>query len=47
MIVFLYKRPGDPKEYGSLYAIPATAFLGGYLATTMQVRYFILCDVIL
>lgn len=26
----MFKRPGDPLEYNSLYAIPATAFIGGY-----------------
>ncbi|XP_072381402.1 NAD(P) transhydrogenase, mitochondrial-like [Diabrotica undecimpunctata] len=26
----MFKRPGDPKEYNSLYAIPAIGFLGAY-----------------
>ncbi|KAJ8920862.1 hypothetical protein NQ315_015654 [Exocentrus adspersus] len=26
----MFKRPGDPPEYNSLYAIPAAAFLGAY-----------------
>lgn len=26
----MFKRPTDPAEYNSLYAIPAAAFLGGY-----------------
>lgn len=29
-LLFLVFRPGDPLEYNSLYAIPATAFIGGY-----------------
>ncbi|XP_045760567.1 NAD(P) transhydrogenase, mitochondrial-like isoform X2 [Maniola jurtina] len=32
----MFKRPGDPPEYGYLYAIPAAALLGGYLTTAMQ-----------
>ena len=27
----MFRRPGDPPEYNSLYAIPAVAFLGAYL----------------
>lgn len=34
-------RPGDPPEYGYLYGIPAVALLGGYIATAMQVRFFL------
>uniref|UniRef100_A0A6M2DWY7 proton-translocating NAD(P)(+) transhydrogenase n=1 Tax=Xenopsylla cheopis TaxID=163159 RepID=A0A6M2DWY7_XENCH len=30
----MFKRPGDPPEYGSLFALPAVAFLGGHLAAT-------------
>ncbi|XP_065163521.1 NAD(P) transhydrogenase, mitochondrial-like [Atheta coriaria] len=26
----MFKRPGDPPEYNSLYAIPAALFMGGY-----------------
>ncbi|XP_050419824.1 NAD(P) transhydrogenase, mitochondrial-like [Adelges cooleyi] len=26
----MFKRPGDPPEYNSLYLIPASVFLGGY-----------------
>ncbi|XP_052753684.1 NAD(P) transhydrogenase, mitochondrial-like [Galleria mellonella] len=32
----MFKRPGDPPEYGYLYAIPAAALLGGYITTAMQ-----------
>ncbi|GBP31227.1 NAD(P) transhydrogenase, mitochondrial [Eumeta japonica] len=32
----MFKRPGDPPEYGYLYAIPATALLGGYIVTSLQ-----------
>ncbi|XP_045454864.1 NAD(P) transhydrogenase, mitochondrial-like [Melitaea cinxia] len=32
----MFKRPGDPPEYGYLYSIPAAALLGGYLTTAMQ-----------
>ncbi|KAJ0181250.1 hypothetical protein K1T71_003335 [Dendrolimus kikuchii] len=32
----MFKRPGDPQEYGYLYAIPAAALLGGYITTAMQ-----------
>ncbi|XP_063373910.1 NAD(P) transhydrogenase, mitochondrial-like [Cydia amplana] len=32
----MFKRPGDPPEYGYLYSIPAAALLGGYLVTAMQ-----------
>ncbi|XP_032530096.2 NAD(P) transhydrogenase, mitochondrial-like [Danaus plexippus] len=32
----MFKRPGDPPEYGYLYAIPAAALLGGYVTTAMQ-----------
>ncbi|CAG9860426.1 unnamed protein product [Phyllotreta striolata] len=32
----MFRRPGDPKEYNSLYAIPAAAFLGGYGWATMN-----------
>lgn len=36
--LFLFPlRPGDPPEYGYLYAIPAAALLGGYITTAMQV----------
>ena len=31
----MFRRPGDPPEYNYLYAIPAAAFLGGYLASHM------------
>lgn len=30
----MFKRPGDPPEYGGLFALPAVAFLGGHLAAT-------------
>ncbi|XP_013148388.1 PREDICTED: NAD(P) transhydrogenase, mitochondrial-like [Papilio polytes] len=32
----MFKRPGDPPEYGYLYGIPAAALLGGYITTAMQ-----------
>ncbi|KAG6462078.1 hypothetical protein O3G_MSEX013045 [Manduca sexta] len=32
----MFKRPGDPPEYGYLYAIPAAALMGGYITTAMQ-----------
>ncbi|KAI5635359.1 4TM region of pyridine nucleotide transhydrogenase, mitoch domain-containing protein [Phthorimaea operculella] len=32
----MFKRPGDPPEYGYLYGIPAAALLGGYITTMMQ-----------
>jgi NAD(P) transhydrogenase len=32
----MFRRPGDPPEYNSLYAIPALAFLGGYLGANMS-----------
>ncbi|XP_045489395.1 NAD(P) transhydrogenase, mitochondrial-like [Pieris rapae] len=32
----MFKRPGDPPEYGYLYGIPATALLAGYIVTAMQ-----------
>lgn len=32
----MFKRPGDPPEYNSLYAIPAATFLGGYGYAAMQ-----------
>ncbi|KAL4715246.1 hypothetical protein ACJJTC_007828 [Scirpophaga incertulas] len=32
----MFKRPGDPPEYGYLYTIPAAALLGGYITTAMQ-----------
>ncbi|XP_060810547.1 NAD(P) transhydrogenase, mitochondrial [Amyelois transitella] len=32
----MFKRPGDPPEYGYLYAIPAVALLGGYITTALQ-----------
>lgn len=31
----MFRRPGDPPEYNSMYAIPALAFLGGYLGANM------------
>ena len=31
----MFRRPGDPPEYNYLYAIPAAAFLGGYMASHM------------
>jgi len=32
----MFKRPGDPKEYNYLFAIPGAAFLGGYLSAHMH-----------
>lgn len=32
----MFKRPGDPKEYNSLYAIPAVGFMGAYGWATMN-----------
>lgn len=29
----MFKRPTDPPEYNYLYALPATAFVGGYGAS--------------
>lgn len=32
----MFRRPSDPPEYNYLYAIPAAAFLGGYLTAYMH-----------
>ncbi|XP_018572715.1 NAD(P) transhydrogenase, mitochondrial [Anoplophora glabripennis] len=32
----MFKRPGDPPDYNSLYAIPAAAFMGAYGWATMN-----------
>lgn len=40
-VINILSRPDDPPEHGYLYAIPAAALMGGYLATAAAVSTWI------